>query len=645
MSETPQHPVARVILAVGARAAERRLLAEVETALPAGAIPALPVRVVVPSHSLREHLLVRLAERRAAWLGLEVVSLAALASGILERTGGTPASGAHLESLFAARLAARESALARSLGGLARGFEEVAGAVDDLLGAGFVEAHLPAVEERLALERERVGRPAVARARALARVAAGVRRELARRGLAPAADLLLEAARRLQDDPARALPASAVLVHGFADATGVASDLLEALVRCAGARAVVDTPPDPAAGSTPWRFGRRLIERLRGVAPVEEPDPADACAPRTIERFLAADPAREARGAVAWLANDARTRARPERAAIVARDLAPDLPRLLAECDRQALPRSAASGPLAPRSALAAGVLALLDRRGEAPLGVVLALAHERLREACGVGASELGLACALGGALTLGAAAVLAPQDQALPVPDRLAPDPDSGRARVTRRRVTAAQLAAARALFAALLEDADRLARPQSLAEALPRLGHLLETALPSEAAGILVAALDPLAAFGALEVEPGELSRLVAGAWRQIAAEAAGGGAGVALLSVTEARGLTFDRLAVVGLTRDRFPRAIRPDPLLPDPLRARLRDLLPDLPVKAEGHDEERYLFAQLVAAADHVALTRSLAGADGRAASPSPLLDELARAGVAAERPAPMPDAP
>jgi len=87
--------------------------------------------------------------------------------------------------------------------------------------------------------------------------------------------------------------------------------------------------------------------------------------------------------------------------------------------------------------------------------------------------------------------------------------------------------------------------------------------------------------------------------------------GGGAGVALLSVTEARGLTFDRLAVVGLTRDRFPRAIRPDPLLPDPLRARLRDLLPDLPVKAEGTTRS----ATVRAAArgrDHVALTRPLA---------------------------------
>lgn len=647
MSETSPRLDARVILVAGARAAERRLLSEIELALPPGRVPALPVRVVVPSHSLREHLLARLAERRPAWLALEVASLAALASAILERTGGAPPSGARLESLFAARLAARETALARSLGGLARGFEAVAGAVDDLLGAGFVEAHLEAVEERLTLERERAGRPAVARARAIARVTAGVRRELARRGLVPGVQLYLEAAQRLRSSPERALPAHAVFIHGFADATGVATDLLEALVRHAGARVIVDTPPGPDGAPPAWRFGRRLIERLQGVAPVEAPEPAapEAFAAPALERFRAVDPAREARGAVAWLAADAATRKRPEAAAVVARDLVPDLGRLASELDRQALPFSAASGLLSPRAAVARGLLTLLERREETPLGVVLGLARERLLEACGVGPAELALACALGGARTLGAAARLERKEQRLPVPDRMAAASGSAPPRVLRRAVPAQAVAAARNLFGALLAELSLLARPQSISEALPRLRRLLAAALPREAAETFGAALADLEAAGDLVIAADELAGLADGAWRELAAEPLGRGAGVAILSVTEARGRTFDRLALIGLTRDRFPRPIRPDPLLPDALRARLRDLLPDLPVKSEGHDEERYLFAQLLAAAERVALFRPLADEDGRPAPPSPLLDELSRALAAQELAAPAPVAP
>ena len=92
--------------------------------------------------------------------------------------------------------------------------------------------------------------------------------------------------------------------------------------------------------------------------------------------------------------------------------------------------------------------------------------------------------------------------------------------------------------------------------------------------------------------------------------------------------EARGRTFDHLFVVGLNRDQFPRAVREDPLLPDDLRRVLARVLPDVPVKARGFDEERYLFAQLLSAAPAVTLSWQSADEDGKARTPSPLLAAL-----------------
>jgi hypothetical protein len=81
--------------------------------------------------------------------------------------------------------------------------------------------------------------------------------------------------------------------------------------------------------------------------------------------------------------------------------------------------------------------------------------------------------------------------------------------------------------------------------------------------------------------------------------------GSGGGVQVLTVMEARSRSFAALRVIGLNRGVFPRRISEDPLLPDALRRALRDVLPDLPIKSEGHEEERFLFAQLVAAAPEV----------------------------------------
>ncbi|HEX9801472.1 MAG TPA: PD-(D/E)XK nuclease family protein [Thermoanaerobaculia bacterium] len=627
----------RVIVAAGARAVERRLLSEIEAALPLGEVASPALLVVVPSHSLREHLLGRLAARRRAWLGVEISTLAGVAASILARTGGVPPSGAALVPLLVARLAASERALASALGGLASGYGEIEGAVSDLLDAGFDAAHVEAFDERLELERAAAGAAAIERALAIARVAAGVRGELARLGLTPESDLLAESARRLAANPAAALPAGAVFVHGFADATGIATDLLAAIVRHRATRVFLDAPPELDGGPAAWRFGSRLRERLSGVATVEIDSRPST--PAAVVALRAADPVREARAAVAWLAEA--SSAAPESSALVARDLG-DLASWARELDRQSLPGSSAGGLLAARARRAAGLLELLERRDETPLGVALEVARERLEDDAGVPVADLRLAFARLGARQLAAAAALAPRERPirLPLADRIGRG-DAGDVVALPRRVAPRALAAAVSRLARIREGVAAMTRPAALGVRVAATELWLAETLPAAelepfAAPLALFAAAPLAA---VETDAAEWRDLAAAAWRNAAAEPLGHGGGAALLSVTEARGRTFERLALAGLSRDRFPRAVRPDPLLPDSLRLRLRDLLPDLPVKGEGHDEERFLFAQLLASADAVALLRPLADGAGRELPPSPLADEWCRRNRVEETPA------
>jgi hypothetical protein len=109
---------------------------------------------------------------------------------------------------------------------------------------------------------------------------------------------------------------------------------------------------------------------------------------------------------------------------------------------------------------------------------------------------------------------------------------------------------------------------------------------------------------------------------------AAPLGGEGGGVQVLSVVEARARTFDQLFLIGLNRDVFPRTVREDPLLPDDLRRVLQRVLPDVPVKRSGFDEERYLFAQLLSASPSVTLSWQGADDDGKPLAASPLVERL-----------------
>jgi RecB family exonuclease/inactivated superfamily I helicase len=103
-------------------------------------------------------------------------------------------------------------------------------------------------------------------------------------------------------------------------------------------------------------------------------------------------------------------------------------------------------------------------------------------------------------------------------------------------------------------------------------------------------------------------------------------------VSFLDAMQARGLVFGHVFLIGFNDRMFPRAARENPLLPDDLRAALRQRTRrPLAVRGEGRLEERLLFAQIVASATtRLTVIWERADAEGKALSVSMALRELAR---------------
>ncbi|MDH5493798.1 MAG: PD-(D/E)XK nuclease family protein, partial [Myxococcales bacterium] len=335
----------------------------------------------------------------------------------------------------------------------------------------------------------------------------------------------------------------------------------------------------------------------------------------------------------------ARSEGRFEAVSIIARDFAPYRSSLAREIARQGLPASGSAASPAPVARRARTLVELLERRDETPIGTLLALGGERLARSSGLRPWELRLAWASRGATRLETVCELrfdAGEQIRLPCRDTLRRSSETSLPRASRRTLSGSAVAAACAEVAEWRARLRRLAGPARLADAIAAVRELVAHLALDEEEG---SALDrPLAALaepplGTLRVDSGELSALLREAWSELGARHLGGaGSGVALLTVTEARAMVFDHVVLLGLARDRFPRRVRSEPFLPDAVRVRLRDLLPDLPVKAEGHDEERFLFAQLLGAASSLDLLHSTTEGDGRKLTPSVFLDELARCG-------------
>jgi hypothetical protein len=686
----------RIVIAPGPRAAEEVVLGELDRLLGGAGAPAdlsllaLPVRVVVPSRSLRLHLASALVRRRGrAVAGVEIVTLFGVAAQVLARAGERLPQGEALFGVLARRWAREVPPLAEGLDDLVDGYGAVAATVRDFLDAGFEPGLAEGVAQAAAEAARADGRPVGTRAEreraaALAELAAAVERGMSALGVGRTTHLLRRAAELLAADP-DLLPARAVLIHGFGDATAVAADLLASLLGRPGSLWILDRPPRPAelggaasaADTLETAFTERLFARLEPVADaVDGPGPGLAPEPARLRTFAAPGAAAEARGlaqCIRALLDREDDPVAPEEIGVVVRDLRPDQPYATAlrrAFERAGIPFSGvgATGPLLPAGRRLLALLELLRRRDATPTGRWLdALAAPPAPPsdptpdpAPGHLSFELRLAFHTLGAGRLGEVAALAPdrfgrESFPLPIrqgletteqdldgePDADGDEPAAGFA--ARRRVPSETLRRA-------AEAARRLAgrlrgwpAEAPLAEHLRRLRRLLAEDLgwrpPAE--DRRGEAADPWAVLAALEAEVpvaleltfDELVLLLDRAFerhsRGAGRDALGGrGGGVAVLGALEARGRTFRHLFVAGLNRGTFPRAVQEDPLLPDDLRRALHAVLPDLPVKLAGFDEERYLFAQLLAAAPEVTLSWRTATEEGQPLPVSPLVERL-----------------
>jgi superfamily I DNA/RNA helicase/RecB family exonuclease len=665
----PPSPPGRVVVSRGALAAEALVLDRIaelkEEARRDPSLLSSPVRLVVPSRSLRAHLSAALVRTRGASAGVLVQTLHGLAFEILERAGETPPRGRALAEVLAQRRAAEEPSLRAGLGDLVEGYGTVAGTVRDLLDAGLEPVHADAALEALTLDGIFVaGRAGVERARALVRIAARTEEELRRRGLGALWTVLRRATELLEADPESALPARAVLIHGFAEATGVAADLLQSLLRRRRAWLVLDRPPAWHGEGVEGAFTERLAGRLSPVAHQEEasPPPLAAVAPPRIERFQAPGAGAEAREIARRIRALLDAGARPEGIGIVARDLSPYRLALARHLRLLGVPFSALGtrGALAPAGRRARAFLDLLRRGEDVPADrwldatVQAALVEVDLRLAfASLGAGRLRDVAALRPEL------FLRPESDSFPLPvrhglrqetasregDEAEPEDTetAGEVRAVRRHVRGERIRSAVRLAGRVRERLAGWPEEARAAEHLALLRDLLATLgwkAEDDSSRPVFDALEALEREvpPRFELDRDELRRLLAGELEEAGTAdlggiggIGGGGGGVQLLTAMEARGRTFEHLFVAGLNRDVFPRGIREDPLLPDALRRVLQRVIPDVPLKLGGFDEERWLFAHLLSSSPFVTLSWQSVDEDGKPLPSSPLLRDTADA--------------
>ena len=658
----PPSPPGRVLVARGALAAEalllERLLALAEETRRDPRLLALPVRIIVPSRSLRAHLgaaVVRARGRSVA--GLVIQTLDGVALEILERAGETAPPGEPLFGILAQRLAREEPSLRQGLGGLVDGYGAVVGTVRDLLDAGLEPELLEAVDDALKTDGPPVAsRAEVDRARALARIAARTEALARHLGLARRSTLLRRATEILEADPVRALPSRAVLVHGFADAIGLVTDFLQALLKRRGAWLFLDRPPEPSGEGVERAFTERFTERLSLAARVEPATPRESPAAPILDGFEAVGSEAEAREAVRRARDLLDAGARPEGIGFVARDLGPYRLPLRRHFLRLGVPFSGVGerGALEPAGRRARAFLELLTRGEETPsdrwLDALPASGEGDRRHLVDLRLAFYSLGAArLRDVAELPVDTVLGEKDS-YPLPIRQGfrttggdaeADADEGESDGREARTYASRRRVAGSRIRNAVREADRLRRrlaswPEEAASQvhLHRLRRLLSNLgwrREDEAALPVFAAIEELdrqipADF---PLNRDELRLLLERGLDDAGRGDLGGrGGGVQVLSVIEARARTFDHLFVLGLTRDVFPRAVREDPLLPDDLRRVLQRVLGDVPIKRAGFDEERYLFAQLLSASPAVTLSWQVADDDGKPVSPSPLVERL-----------------
>ncbi len=622
-----------VVVARGPRAAQAELLRLVGELAPRSVDQLTsPLRVVVPSASLRRHVvaqLVSVAGRSLAGVMVQTLSMAA--QEVLERANDHHVPAGELTSILVRRRAAADSVLGPALVGLDDGYGIVEAAVRDLLDSGFEPEHTAVVADKLADLEGLVSPDRLARVAGVVTVAAAVALEFEATGALRFEQQPQRAAEMLRAHGPAVLPSMGVIVHGFADATGVATDFIHTLLAVVGGVVVLDRPPDPA-GTEHDDAGAVFLERFEShLGAFERVETDTPVALPKLDLFVAPTGEAEARQVAHRVRALLDGGAVPESIGVVARELEPELAALGRHFDRFAIPFSGSDAKVP------GGLYWRRARLLSEILRVGPDLPAELWLEAMGAHLErpEMGLALRTLGVVSLADAVQLS--EHLDPRGSISLPLPDFGEGEARRGRSIES---------AEVLETAERGAGLAVVLSSWPELGgphaHLRSVEAVLGSLGWFEEETwdDPVAVAVrrlASELPPGiDLSRgefvdAVRRRLAEVGLESIGGaGGGIQLLTAMEARGRTFDHLFVIAVNRGRFPRVVQEDPLLPDSVRGHLAaEVLPEFPVKARGLDEERYLFAQLVASARFVTLSWR-ATDNGSKAAPSPFVERLRR---------------
>lgn len=580
--------------------------------------------IVVPSRAMRRALLDDLlCHAPQACVGTHVLTLAGLAREVLLR-GGRPLS--EDPGLFS--IAVRHAVLGhRELAELVAPFEDGASlaseAVSDLLSAGVAAVERPADES-----------PRVA---ALLSASREVAQLLRRNQLYRSQDLLAEAAALLCANPGL-LGVNAAFVIGFDDATGQGASLLRALIESTETVAVFfDRPADPIAEADVDRgsvFAERFAEQLIG----DRDDWSSVHVARTERATLSCFDApgleAEVREVAHRCAEALANGVAPTRIAIIARDLAPYALDLRYQLVARGVPFSGGvlSPQVLPQSRVIRALAALIGEGERCSVAALVDLcADARLH-------ADLKLALQTMGVVELDELAKIDFADLGdhypLPLCSRLVADGDL--VRVQRRSLPTTELGRVQRLaiellaaWQALMANTQRAPIAEHL-NGLNRLLGLIGGAALDDWGSLMQQAQQALGLAADFVVERREFARLLRAQLEgALAAPLGEDQDGVQLLDVANARGLVFDQVFLLGMNRDRFPRLIHSDPLLDEQARARLQRQLPLLRQKREGHDEERLLFAQLLAATkQQVTLSWQRTDDDGRSVAPSVFVERL-----------------
>jgi len=594
-----------------------------------------PIRILVPSHSLRLHLnSVLVAPPQRARVGVRVQTLSEVAAEILSSQESRLPAEPYF-SLLVERALAENPRQWRRLSQRPDLAGTVAPGIADLLDAGFESDALGACLGKLDPRND-------ATSIELLHLANHTRSLLDEYGLARAADSLSRAAQRLRKTRGAALKARRILVYGFAEATGRASDLIEALLEHCAATILIQRPASPTFGQhedAGCGFSDRLVRRLSSF-PIERSrvDPQT----RRLQGQSASDPETEFRSVAETIAGLLEQGQPAETIGVVARNLEGLAQPLARQFERRGVPFSSLAA--APRPTAAQhrvhSLLQLIRDAGRSSVALWLEIDRRELPSSS---RRDLATACHALGCPQLDALAALDPAE-------RLGEQKSLGlpvRRGFTRTGLESERVVAQRRSVAleALQESVEQASRVVSALDSWPEAGSVGELARATEelassilhwsegddARALLAAASRQLSAGAPpdLKIDADDFGTLLQAQIRTTGEHLLGGaGAGVRVLDVTQARALSFEHLFVVGLNRDAFPRSYSEDPLFRDSSREKMSECLPELPLKLSASAEESYLFAQLIGASPNVYLSWHQLSSDGRARSRSPFVDRL-----------------